>query len=761
MLQLISVLFLLLIIASQLHGQQTIESLLSSLPTVSSSVQAENMTDMIIDLDHVLASVNKTEPVDSTIVPPPKTGFGDRPYMHAINNNYKKEDLLNRTLRLVIPKIEPPYVNYVNFSNSEVVRRGYGPGVVIEILKELSRRLNLTYEMIPYREGQWGSLENGNWSGAFGMMYRKEADILGGGAIMKSPEKFSDNTWLIVTAPFTWEVSISLEELVDERPTGRKDVDKQCMATHSNLDCASGVILYIFVRILIYANEHQFSMIQSVWIFYSVTLQQRGPVQPRSWTCRVLLSLWWMGSLTLWGTFTGALIALFAINKTTMPFYNVNQLLKLIQNGHWQIVMDGTTMTRTNMIKDSGGQTYKDLWYEMSVNRKVVYVQGTAIGVEYILTNANYVLFGPEDTIKYWVAADCRLKKINEGILPTYLSIPFAKNSEYSTYASNLIRELAERGFVEKWIRDYISFMAITNGNNKQCNTTNTASSKYLDLNKSQGAFWVLISGFVFAVTLFVMEILYNGIRTLFEFYKETILTRPVKRCEEKSMELRFSQKINRVMSNEPEVMSSLPRLFLILILSPVLSSFDESYVKREISVDLPHQIISYYNLLRDLHDSPPVIIDQELSGSALSWARHLSMTSNEDKCLYHSRLGGENIYFAWSTWGYNELEFARAAIRAFYEEIKFYNYSQPGLNLPAAHFTNMIWRNCEKIGIGVFHMNYTSSHGACKVKGTIDRPAMGYMLVVHQWPPSNIISPIEFERNVRPPKRSYSFEMR
>ncbi|GMR61229.1 hypothetical protein PMAYCL1PPCAC_31424, partial [Pristionchus mayeri] len=188
--------------------------------------------------------------------------------------------------------------------------------------------------------------------------------------------------------------------------------------------------------------------------------------------------------------------------------------------------------------------------------------------------------------------------------------------------------------------------------------------------------------------------------------------------------------------------------LLAILILSPVLASFDENHVKRE--------IISYYNLLRDVHDSPPLILDEQLNGSALQWAQHLSIVPNPEKCLYHSRLGGENIYFAWSTWGYSELEFSRAAIRAFYEEIKFYNYSRPGLNLPAAHFTNMIWRNCEKIGIGVFHMNYTSSHGACRVIGSVDRPAMGYMLVVHQWPPSNVLE--QFEQNVRPPKRSYSF---
>lgn len=32
-------------------------------------------------------------------------------FKHAVNNNFRKEDLMGRTLRLVVPKIEPPYVS--------------------------------------------------------------------------------------------------------------------------------------------------------------------------------------------------------------------------------------------------------------------------------------------------------------------------------------------------------------------------------------------------------------------------------------------------------------------------------------------------------------------------------------------------------------------------------------------------------------------------------------------------------------------------
>ena len=42
------------------------------------------------------------------------------------------------------------------------------------------------------------------------------------------------------------------------------------------------------------------------------------------------------------------------------------------------------------------------------------------------------------------------------------------------------------------------------------------------------------------------------------------------------------------------------------------------------------------------------------------------------------------------------------------WQEIKYYDYHNPGLFMPAAHFTNLGWKNCEKIGIGLYTMDYS-----------------------------------------------------
>ena len=84
---------------------------------------------------------------------------------------------------------------------------------------------------------------------------------------------------------------------------------------------------------------------------------------------------------------------------------------------------------------------------------------------------------------------------------------------------------------------------------------------------------------------------------------------------------------------------------------------------------------------------------------------------------------GGENIYFMWSNAPVSEGELARNAAKAFYEacflqhsrnidgclqEIKYYDYNRPGLVIPAAHFTNLVWKSVARMGIAVRIQSYT-----------------------------------------------------
>ncbi|CAD6193118.1 unnamed protein product [Caenorhabditis auriculariae] len=455
-------------------------------------------------LDDILGAIN--EKISTPDTAPYDYVYSDTAYMQSTARHISTAALMNKNLRVVIPAIEPPYVNYVNFSDSAQADMGYGPGVVIEILKEIGKRLNLTYTVVQTKDHEWGELINGTWTGAFGQLYRKEADILAGAAIMeyhrslvadltypfqfeptgmliRSPEKYEDDTLLIVTEPFSWQVWVI-----------------------SAVTVIVSAVIFLGMTIILNQvyREMKVTLFESTWVFFSIFVQQGLPEQPRSWSCRVLVALWWLASITLSATFTGSLVALFAVDKTNLPFQNIEQLVKVVRQGKYTIVMDGNSFTRTEMIARSQLPVYKELWHEIKVNHRVKYVDGIQKGVALVRSETGYVLLGPMNTLSFFAYSDCKVVLLNEGILPVYLSIPLVKNSPYSSYFSTKIREMVERGFTQKWISDYRSYVATQKIN--ECNTTTTGPKSYLDLKRAQGAFWVLIAGVSGGAILFLFE---------------------------------------------------------------------------------------------------------------------------------------------------------------------------------------------------------------------------------------------------------------
>lgn len=183
-------------------------------------------------------------------------------------------------------------------------------------------------------------------------------------------------------------------------------------------------------------NEEAFSIFGSAWVFFSIFVHQGISEQPQSWSIRLIMSFWWLASITLMATFTGSLVALFAVNKVALPFHNIEQLAKLVKQGRYTILMDGSSATRTNMIAKSQIPVYKELAHEILVNHRVKYVKGIDKAVDFLVNNAGYVLLGPMTVLNIYAQKDCRFALISSDMLSTYLTIPLSKNSLYSAYFS-------------------------------------------------------------------------------------------------------------------------------------------------------------------------------------------------------------------------------------------------------------------------------------------------------------------------------------
>ncbi|XP_035247704.1 Golgi-associated plant pathogenesis-related protein 1-like [Anguilla anguilla] len=139
-------------------------------------------------------------------------------------------------------------------------------------------------------------------------------------------------------------------------------------------------------------------------------------------------------------------------------------------------------------------------------------------------------------------------------------------------------------------------------------------------------------------------------------------------------------------------------------------------------------EFVETHNTYRRKHGAPPLTLSRDLCKSAQSWADHLLSV----KKMEHSETDeGENIYYAWSS-APKKLT-GKEAVDSWYSEIKDYDFSKPGPSMDTGHFTQVVWKSSEEVGVGLATDGNT-------------------VFVVGQYSPAGNITTVEyFENNVLP----------
>jgi uncharacterized protein YkwD len=140
------------------------------------------------------------------------------------------------------------------------------------------------------------------------------------------------------------------------------------------------------------------------------------------------------------------------------------------------------------------------------------------------------------------------------------------------------------------------------------------------------------------------------------------------------------------------------------------------------------------HNRYRALHSAPKLIWNTALANSAARWA---------SRCTFaHSNTGGaygENLYVT------SQRNAGGAAlvdaVKAWYAEIKDYNYNNPGFSSATGHFTQVVWKASRQLGCAV--------QDCANIQGF----TAGTMVVCQYKPPGNVIG--QFPQNVQRPSGS------
>ncbi len=142
-------------------------------------------------------------------------------------------------------------------------------------------------------------------------------------------------------------------------------------------------------------------------------------------------------------------------------------------------------------------------------------------------------------------------------------------------------------------------------------------------------------------------------------------------------------------------------------------------------------EITNYVNAYRAVHNSPPLVWDDTISAFAQGYSLYL-VTNN---LFQHSNKEGygENLAY-FQGYANDMMTLIKKSIDLWYDEIKLYNFNNPGYSSGTGHFTCLVWKSSKTFGMGYSYNNNTQ---------VVD-------ITMNTAPPGNIIG--QFQDNVYPP---------
>jgi len=133
---------------------------------------------------------------------------------------------------------------------------------------------------------------------------------------------------------------------------------------------------------------------------------------------------------------------------------------------------------------------------------------------------------------------------------------------------------------------------------------------------------------------------------------------------------------------------------------------------------------LNAHNNYRAQHGAPPLRWSSKLASDAEKWAKELVKLN---RLQHHTGEDGENLAYAS---GYDMS--GQRAVDMWYEEIKDYNFRNPGFSSGTGHFTQVIWIDSVEMGVAK----------ASNANGT-------QFVVARYNPPGNVLG--HFPENVKP----------
>ncbi|XP_028414952.1 protein PRY1-like isoform X2 [Dendronephthya gigantea] len=109
-------------------------------------------------------------------------------------------------------------------------------------------------------------------------------------------------------------------------------------------------------------------------------------------------------------------------------------------------------------------------------------------------------------------------------------------------------------------------------------------------------------------------------------------------------------------------------------------------------------QALSFHNQYRRLHQAPDLRWSNELARDAQAWAQKIASQNTLRHSTSQERKGdGENLAY----FGGKFDEVGKDSVNMWYDEEKKYQYRNPGFKSGTGHFTQVVWKGSQELGMG------------------------------------------------------------
>ncbi|CAD5215755.1 unnamed protein product [Bursaphelenchus xylophilus] len=388
-------------------------------------------------------------------------------------------------------------------------------GFCIDLLKEMAKVLNFTFEIIEVEDGTYGVQdETGRWNGIIGVLQRHEADL----SISAVTITYSRVKVIDFTLPFM-HLGIAIlmnnknpEEVVPAGSTLFTFLEPLSFSVWVALVVAYltvALTMCLVARFSPYEwfdvqqiderdrsmdnHKNQFNIWNSLWFAIGSLMQQGSDVIPRAVATRTVAVMWWMFTLITISSYTAQLAAFLTVERMSTSIENAMDLASQ-QRIKFGTLKNGSTM---DFFRESKIPIYERMWSVMQSTSPTVFVNSSKEGIARVKAG-NYAYMMESIMIEYQKGQDCDLETIGGLLDSKGYGVAVPKGSPLRNELSKTILQLQERTILEalknKWWK---------NKDNLKCPVSVDA---YSSATRVYGIFFVLLAGILVAILVAIGE---------------------------------------------------------------------------------------------------------------------------------------------------------------------------------------------------------------------------------------------------------------